>query len=178
MKRCPTCDQEFSETWLSFCPSDGSVLRESEVSAPEPAAQDKSPTTSREVHRGEQATLNRPREPILAGSWAMPDEQQPAQPLVWRPPPPPAPLQPPSQSLALASMITGIAGWVIGCFGPVPGIAALIMGLMALSQIKKSPERVGGKPFAVVGVIVGSLSILGYAVLILYLIALIASAGR
>jgi hypothetical protein len=59
-------------------------------------------------------------------------------------------------------MITGIIGLVVGtfCLGPVPGIVALALGLIALSQIKKYPEKIGGKPFAIVGVVLGSVSIL------------------
>jgi hypothetical protein len=108
----------------------------------------------------------------------MPDEHQPVQPLVWHPPPAPVTAQPPSQALALASMITALAGWVVGCFGPLPGIAALIMGLMALSQMKKSPERVGGRPLAWIGVAIGGVTVLVYLGLILYFIALFASANH
>ena len=73
-------------------------------------------------------------------------------------------------------MITAIAGLVFGlwCFGPLPGIAALIMGLMALSQIKKTPEKVGGKPFAIAGVIIGGINVAFYGLLFLwFLLALI-----
>jgi uncharacterized protein DUF4190 len=48
------------------------------------------------------------------------------------------------------------------CLGPIPGIVALILGLVALSQIKKAPDRNSGKPLAIVGVITGSLSILTF----------------
>ena len=54
-------------------------------------------------------------------------------------------------------MVTGIAGFLLaGCFGPLPGIVALVLGLTALSQIKKSPEKFGGKPYATAGVIIGA----------------------
>ena len=67
-------------------------------------------------------------------------------------------------------MITAIAGIVFGlwCFGPLPGIAAVIMGIVALSQIKKTPEKVTGKPYAVAGVIIGSLNFLFYLVLLIW----------
>jgi hypothetical protein len=48
------------------------------------------------------------------------------------------------------------------------------MGLLALSQIKKTPEKVGGKPFAIAGVVIGSITLLFYLVLFLwFLLALI-----
>ena len=127
----------------------------------------------------EQETQWLPREPPMPGGWIPPDERPSMNPAVWQPPPPP-PYRPinarPSQGLALASMITAIAGIVFGmwCFGPLPGIAAVIMGLLALSQIKKTPEKVGGKPFAVAGVIIGGITLVFYLVLFLwFLLALI-----
>ena len=73
--------------------------------------------------------------------------------------------------MAIASMITGIAGLLLaGCFGPIPGIVAVVLGLIALSQIKKSPEKFGGKPYATAGVIIGAVSILFYALILLWMI--------
>ena len=124
----------------------------------------------------EQKTEWLPRQPLMPGGWVPPDERPAMNPPVWQPPPPPPPYRPPnirqgqSQGLALASMITAIAGFIFGlwCFGPLPGIAAVIMGLMALSQIKKTPEKVGGKPFALAGVIIGGISISFYVLLIIF----------
>jgi hypothetical protein len=68
-------------------------------------------------------------------------------------------------------MITGIAGLVLaGCFGPIPGIVALVLGITALSQIKKSPEKYGGKPFATAGVIIGAISIAFYVIFLLWVL--------
>lgn len=112
-------------------------------------------------------------DPNTPGGWIAPDERQPIPQPVWQPPPPPVPgiypRQQPSVGLAVASMIVGILGLATGlfCFGPIPGVAALILGLVALSQIKKAPDRNGGKPFAIVGVVTGSLSILFYGLFII-----------
>jgi hypothetical protein len=66
-------------------------------------------------------------------------------------------------------MITAIAGFVLGgCLGPLPGIVALIMGFVALSQIKKEPDKFGGKPFATAGIIIGSISVAFYLILFLF----------
>jgi hypothetical protein len=68
-------------------------------------------------------------------------------------------------------MITGIAGFLMaGCMGPVPGIVALVLGLVALSQIKKSPEKFGGKPYATAGVIIGAVSVMFYVVILLWIV--------
>lgn len=71
-------------------------------------------------------------------------------------------------------MIVGIVGLVAGgCLGPIPGIVALILGLSALSQIKKTPDKVGGKPYATAGVVIGGISIAFYLMLLIwFLVAL------
>ncbi len=66
-------------------------------------------------------------------------------------------------------MITGIIGLVAGgCLGPIPGIVAVVLGVTALSQIKKSPEEVGGKSFATAGIIMGAINIAFFALLLLW----------
>ena len=69
-------------------------------------------------------------------------------------------------------MITAIIGLVFGfwCFGPLPGIAAVIMGVVALTQIKKTPDKVGGKPFAMAGIVIGAITIAFYLLMILWLL--------
>lgn len=71
-------------------------------------------------------------------------------------------------------MITGLLALLVGmfCLGPLPGLVALILGLVALSQIKKDPTRVGGKPFAIAGVITGGISVVIYGLLFLVTILL------
>ena len=72
-------------------------------------------------------------------------------------------------------MIVAICGLVFGgCLGPIPGIVAVVLGLMALSQIKKSPDKVGGKPFAMAGGIIGGLTIAFYLILLLWIVLAIA----
>ena len=75
-------------------------------------------------------------------------------------------------------MVVGIISVTVGwlCLGPVPGIAAIIMGAVALSQIKKTPDHVGGKPMAMVGLITGSVTVLIYAgIMIFYVVVLVAA---
>jgi len=68
-------------------------------------------------------------------------------------------------------MITAIVGIMFwGCFGPLPGIAAVVMGLVALSQIKKTPEKAGGKPYAITGIVIGGVVIVFYLLLVLWLV--------
>lgn len=176
MKYCPQCQRQFTEPWLSFCSDDGTPLIQELTPAADPNWNPNIRETKVDTP-SEQETQWLPRQPPMPGGWIAPDERPPMKPGPWQPPPPP--LVPrrtqPSQGLALASMITGIAGVVLGgCLGPLPGIAGLVMGLMALSQIKKTPEKVGGKPFATAGVIIGALTVLFYLLLLLWFLAALA----
>ena len=105
----------------------------------------------------------------MAGGWVAPDERAPMAP-VWQPPPPPLqPRKQASQGLAVAAMITGILGLVLGCLGPLPGIAAVVLGCMSLLQIKKTPETSGGKPLAIIGIVTGALTIVFYGLLLVWI---------
>ena len=59
-------------------------------------------------------------------------------------------------------MVIGIISVTVGwlCLGPLPAIVAIVLGAIALSQIKKSPDRVGGKQAAWIGVITGGVTVL------------------
>ena len=79
--------------------------------------------------------------------------------------------------MATASMIIGIAS--IACLGPIPGIVAIVLGAMTLSQIKKNPDSVAGKQQAMTGIITGSLAILIYGVgFVIYILFVIAMANQ
>ena len=170
MKRCPTCNLTFQEEWLSFCTQDGTTLIDDAVTPVRPsplitaAAEPDAPagnTPSAEL-------------PPSSPEWRPPqrDVQE------WQPPPPPSYIQPQSKSLATASMVLGIVSVTVGwlCFGPIPGIASIILGGVALSQMKKAPERVGGKQMAWIGVITGSVTVLLYAgLMIFYIVVAIAA---
>src|SRR5437879_12061585 len=168
MKRCPACNQTFAEEWLSFCTQDTTTLLDysSKPNEPPPtifAAQPPAPN--------EQATLNLPSSGGLNPQW-QPAAAAPA----WQPPPPPNYVQPLNKSLATAAMIIGIISLAVGwiCLGPIPGIVAIVIGGVALSQIKKSPERTGGRQAAWVGIATGGLTVLIYAgIMLVYIIGLI-----
>ncbi|HKU74412.1 MAG TPA: DUF4190 domain-containing protein [Pyrinomonadaceae bacterium] len=171
MKYCPQCKRQFSEAWLSFCSDDGTPL----VQDLTPAADPNWDPRIREPKvqtPDEQATQWLPREPPIAGGWIAPDERPPMSPGAWQPPPPPLTYTRtagPSQNLAMASMIVGLSGILLSwCFGPVPGIVALVLGLVALSQIKKSPEKYSGKNMAIAGIVIGAVNIAFYILLVIF----------
>jgi uncharacterized protein DUF4190 len=172
MKYCPNCNRQYSETWLTFCSEDGTMLIEDLTPAADP---DRDPVIREPVvqDRSEQETQWLPRQTPAAGGWIAPDERAPMAP-AWRPPPPPAqPIRQQSQGLALGSMITGLLGLVIGCFGPAPGIAAIILGGIALSKIKSSPETYTGKPLAIIGIVTGAVTVVLYSLIIIWWLVMV-----
>lgn len=181
MKYCPQCRKQYTEAWVSFCSDDGTTLIEEFSPPPDPNWDPRIRPTQVESP-SEQATQWLPPQTASPPSpspraWVAPDER-PLNIPAWQPPPSPNYVRPPSQGLAIASMITGVLGLLVGtfCLGPLPGIVALVLGLVALSQIKKDPLRVGGKPLAIIGVATGSLSIVVYGLLfILFLLGAIIS---
>jgi len=169
MNYCPQCKRQFTEPWLAFCSDDGTPLIE-ELSAAKDPNWDPKIREPKVDTASEQETQWLPRQTPMPGAWVAPDERPPMSPGPWQPPPPPfRPNKQPNQGLALASMIIGLVGIVTGgCFGPIPGIAALVLGLMALSQIKKSPDKVTGKSMAVAGVILGAIEVVFYSLFIIW----------
>ena len=169
MKYCPQCNRQYTESWLTFCSDDGTMLIE-ELSPPVDPNWNPIIREPKVEPRSEQETQWLPREPPLPGGWVAPDERPPMTPVWQPPPPPPLPRKQQSQGLAVGSMITGILGLILGCFGPLPGIAAIILGLVALSQIKRSPDTTGGKPLAIIGIVTGSLTVAFYGLLLIWMI--------
>jgi len=185
MRQCPKCNAQFDDAWMSFCPEDGMILVDPSLAGIKTSADPSSAV--------EDPTLVY-RPPVQPGSWATPDAetppawtppvqtptpvwtppvvQTPPQPQPWRPPPPPAYVKQPSPAIGVASMIVGILSMVFGilCFGPVIGVVAVALGIVALTQNKKTPQHVGGRPFAIVGIVTGGLSLLIYGGIVLFAI--------
>jgi hypothetical protein len=177
MKRCPTCNQEFTDEWLTFCTQDGSSL----VDVPSPTTEPpptvwRTPPMPPSVSPTEQPTLDMP------GRYQPPpapvSSLQPGQP-PWLPPPPPAYPVAPQQSLAVASLVLGIVSMTIGwcCyFGILTAPVSVIMGIVALVQIKNEPLKYGGKGFAIGGIVTGGLYfVILVGIIILYGIGIIMS---
>lgn len=167
MKRCPSCNETFAEEWLSFCTRDGTTLIEDASSASEPPRPIMASPPA--APRPEPANLDSP----------LPEYGAPVQQYArssiqpeWKPPPPPSYAQPQTNGLALASMIVGIASLL--CFGPLPAIVAIILGLAALSQMKKNPELAGGQGQAWAGIITGGVALVIHGAIWIFYIAMIA----
>lgn len=167
MKRCPRCNQEFTDEWLTFCTQDGTSLVEVEVAPNEPPPTLLRPPLPPSVSPAEQPTLDMP------GRFSPPPAQYiPPSPLQsgWTPPPPPPYPPSPQQSLAITSLVLGIFSLTVGwccSFGVVTSPIAIALGIGALVQIKNNPNRYGGKPFAIAGIVMGGLYLAIIALIIL-----------
>jgi hypothetical protein len=174
MKRCPTCNQTFDEDWLAFCTQDGTTLIEesTSTSGPPPTILSSAPP---HVSAPPQSTPSAPPPAVgyqqpsggfSPGPFGQPQPMQAG----WQPPPPPAVVAGPAQGLAIASMICGLFSVTIGwcCYlGVVSSPVAICLGAYQLVQIKNHPDQFGGKPFAITGIVAGSLYFVLLAILII-----------
>jgi hypothetical protein len=164
MKRCPTCNQTFDEGWLSFCTNDGTTLVEDPSSSNEMLKTIMAPAPPPVSRPNEQANWSSPSGGIGAGQFPVPQPSQAA----WQPPPPPP--AGPQQGLAVASLVCGIFTVTIGwcCYlGVITGPVAIGLGIASLNQIKNNPDKFTGKPFAITGIVTGSLYFVFVALIIM-----------
>jgi hypothetical protein len=174
MKRCPTCNQTFSEEWLSFCTQDGTSLVDTSALPQGPSPTIMAPRMPPSVSPTEQPTMNlpggyRPPAPIQSRQEQPFTQPQPGQP-TWQPPPPPSYAVAPQQGLAVASLICGIFSITIGwcCYlGTITAPVAIGLGIFSLVQIKNDPAKYSGKPLAIVGIVTGALYFVFLVIIIL-----------
>ncbi|HXD29840.1 MAG TPA: DUF4190 domain-containing protein [Pyrinomonadaceae bacterium] len=184
MKHCPVCKTNFTDDALSFCTDDGTVLvpgdlplgdeQATQVFPQPPVTAVISPPQPTDYGLGNM----RSSQPQTPEPYRWANETPPAP--VWTPPPPP-PVYPgvrnqQTQNVAILSLVFGLAaitfGWICGGF--FLALAALILGLVALSQIKKNPTKYGGKPLAIGGIVTGGFVFaINFVLIAIWIIALI-----
>jgi hypothetical protein len=76
-------------------------------------------------------------------------------------------------------MVTGLLsitfGWI--CGGPIFAIFAVVLGIVAMMQIKSNPTQYTGKPFALVGMLTGGFILLfTLAMLFIWVVTMIVAA--
>jgi hypothetical protein len=111
-----------------------------------------------------QAPYGAPQQGYQQPGYQQPGYGQPAYPYA---------AAPPTDGLALGSMITGIAALVLSCaygVGLLASPVALILGKVSLNRIKRSQGQLGGHGLALTGFILG---IIGTVLLVLAIIAVV-----
>jgi hypothetical protein len=188
MKYCPICNRTFTDDGLGFCTDDGTVLLAGAAPLSEnqetkmfsglpPATAVIPPSNPTDYGLGSQPATPTAPAPVEPYRWA--NEAPP----VWTPPPPP-PVYPAvnqaQQTLAILSLVFGLAaitfGWI--CGGLILAIVGLILGFVALSQIKKNPTKYGGRPMAIGGIVTGAIVIVIHLVILaIWIVAMALSAA-
>jgi len=176
MKRCPTCNQQFTDEWLTFCTSDGTSLIEVKGSA-EPPPTFAYPPIPPTVSRSEEPTLDFPDAytpppvPVII--------PPPASPTGWQAPPPPPFIVKQQNAMAAISLALGIVSMTVGwccSIGVLTAPVAIALGIAALVQIKNNPTRYSGKGMAIGGIVTGGLYI-GFFVLLILIYGMAIIAG-
>ncbi|HEY5884341.1 MAG TPA: DUF4190 domain-containing protein [Pyrinomonadaceae bacterium] len=167
MKRCPTCNQTFTDEWLTFCTQDGTALVAADTSVVDPPVTLVNPSMPPSVSPLEQPTMDMPGK-----STSVPAAYNPPQsPSAFSAPPPPAYPVSTEKNMALLSLILGVISITIGfcCyFGVLTAPVAIGLGVYALSLIKKDPNKYGGKGMAIAGIITGALYFIFLILIILF----------
>ncbi|MGB3410760.1 MAG: DUF4190 domain-containing protein [Microthrixaceae bacterium] len=74
-----------------------------------------------------------------------------------------------SNTLAIISFVAGLAGF---CFWGIGGLVAIVLGHIALSQLKKSDSQQSGRGFAIAGLCLGYLQLVaGIALVVIVFLA-------
>lgn len=167
MKRCPTCNQVFTDEWLTFCTQDGTALVAADTSVIEPPVTLVNPSMPPSVSPLEQPTMDMPGKSAPPPALYSPPQTPQTG---FRPPPPPGHPVSQEKNMALLSLILGIVSVTIGfcCyFGVLTAPIARGLGVYALSLIKKDPTKYGGKGMALAGIITGALYFVFLIIIIL-----------
>lgn len=160
MKICPSCRQTYTDDNLNFCLTDGSFLTTETPSEPKTVYMEQTRVTN-QTNWGQQG-------------FQPPAVWQNQQNLQQQPPNYPMRIQSQDQTLPTISLVLGIFAVLVGCFmGGIPlGALAVILGVMALNNEKRDPNKYGGKGLAIAGIVTG---VIGFFFSIL--IILVALAG-
>ena len=168
MKKCPKCGQTYADKDLNFCYNDGELLSYLSVDSAQSGFADpprfgEEPPTA---FMGSRATSETRWPEMQAPPVVWQGEQSTAQTPFSNLPTQVAQ----NQSLAVVSLGLGIGALTIGwccSSGLALAPAALITGFIALSQIKKDPQRNGGRGFAIAGIVTAGVFLALYLLFIL-----------
>lgn len=153
MKRCPRCNQTYTDNELNFCLNDGEFLayvNDPSYAPPTGYADDAPPTIM----------MNQPR---VTNQTNLPTGGPPAQ---WQNQAPTYQNQPYGitgygqkldQTLPTISLVLGIGSVIMVCCagGLWLGLPAAIVGYLGIKNTEKDPARYGGRGMAVGGMVIG-----------------------
>lgn len=161
MKKCPVCNQTYTDETLNFCLNDGGALTNINDDAPPTVFMNRARTTNQ--------NWNAP-EPFSPPVYQPPPFRQNQQLFANQPFISPVGMAFQNKTLPTVSLVLGILGLVLFCcYGGVPlGIGALVTGYLGLNNTSQNPQMFGGRGMAVAGMILGGLALAGNMLLFLY----------
>jgi hypothetical protein len=172
MKKCPKCGQVYTDKDLNFCFNDGELLSYLAEYAPPTLLKDR-PVFADDPPATEFMGSSR-----VTRETTWPQQNTAAPPVAWQGGQPMDQAQysqfpthvAQNQTLAIVSLGLGIGAMTVGwccSSGLLLSPAALITGFIALSQIKKDPQRFGGRGFAIGGIVTAAVFLALYLLFII-----------
>lgn len=158
MKRCPRCNQIYTDNELNFCLNDGELLANHYGDASRSSRADDSPPTlimdSPRITNPIGWQVNQPIQP-----WQSPQQssQNPVYGL------PHGFVHSRDQTLPTISLVLGVFSLVlICCYGGIwLGLPAAIVGFLGMKNADGDPMKYGGRGMAIAGMVLGIISFLG-----------------
>ena len=148
---CPMCGAP-NEDDADFCGNCGAAMNVEDVSSAEDVSSEDG-ASAEMVYEAPQESI--PVEEAVAEELVLEDAMEE---LDIEAAPAAAPLlSPPTSNLAVASLVSGIAGLVL--LPIVGGILAIILGYMARREIRDRPDGVSGDGLALAGIVLGWISV-------------------
>ena len=165
MKKCPICNQTYTDESLNFCLNDGGTLTKLSDDAP--------PTVfMNEVRPTNPSNWSSTNAPFSPPSY---EPMSPWQNQQVSPPNPSymaaARFEGQDKTLPTVSLVLGILGLVLFfcCYAGVPfGIGAMITGFLGFNNTNKNPMQYGGRGFAIAGMIMGAISFIGLILILFF----------
>jgi hypothetical protein len=180
MKICPNCQQTYEDDGLNFCLNDGGVLETKLDDAPPPTvmmpqARQTNPNVADNYAEPQSSPWQ--SSPTPNSPWQTPQNPPPLNaPMVQNPPPfqpagqspnfisPPTSSAGSDQNLAMTALGLGAGAIVFSfCCGLISfplALGAIITGFMGMNNANNNPQRYGGKNLAIIGMVLGGISLL------------------
>lgn len=167
MKVCPRCGSSYSDPSINFCLNDGELLRQ--LSGEDDDTVLRAAPLSFSAEPPPTQVLNDPRMTRESNWPTHPIQYQSPFPAAGEPALYPTAVSP-NQTLPIVSFSLGITSIVIGwccSLGLLTAPVSIVLGVIALSQIKANPEAYSGRPLAIAGIALSSIFFALYVILIL-----------
>lgn len=160
MKKCNLCGRTYTDQSLNFCLDDGGTLVNVSDDAPQTIFMDQSRVTSENSW-----TNNSPFNPPVSQPISQWQPNQPVSPFMSAN----SQFEGQDKTLPTISIVLGaLSMFFFCCYGGFYlGLPAIIIGFLGLSNTKNNPSQYGGRTLAIVGMVLGGVSLLGIIIMLI-----------